>query len=268
MEYGNKLSEITKLTIMDIRKAFYFMKEGFDNIKLRFEEAKDYEKEFKYYIDMLEKDPSILEEKTPRGERFRDMKEKLFILSSMYKFAFEQQEVAYRMTHVFIISIYEASIKQLFKIALNEDDSLLLDDRSVIEALSKEEKTKIIKKKLGKLANVDKLHKFMKDRFKVDISTFSKWVDFREAFYRRHIIVHNHGIYDKQYLKKNRYPASLIGTEIKTDFDYIEKLHDNAIQFIGYLRNKILTRFGWGIIGTGTNIEEILDKIDSKILFI
>lgn len=258
MGYGNKLSEITILTIMDIRKAFYFMKEGFDNIKIRFEEAKDYEKEFKYYIGMLETDPSILEEETTRGDRFRDMKEKLFILSSMYKFAYEQQEVAYRMTHVFIISVYEASIKQLFKIALNEDDSLLIDDRS---AWSKEKK---IKKKLGKLVNVDKLHEFMKNRFKVDISTFSKWADFREAFYRRHIIVHNHGIYDEQYLKKTHYAASLIGTEIKTDFDYIEKLHDNAIQFIGYLRNKILTRFGWTIIGTGTNIEEILDTIKKK----
>ena len=264
MVYGNKLSEITKLTNMEIRKAFHFMKEGFDNIKFRFEEAKDYEKEFKYYIDVLEKDASILEEETPRGERFRDMKEKLFILSSMYKFAFEQQEVAYRMTHVFIISVYEASIKQLFKIALNEDDSLLIDDRSVIEAWSKEKKTKIIKKKLGKLANVDKLHEFMKNRFKVDISTFSKWADFREAFYRRHIIVHNHGIYDEQYLKKIHCPASLIGTEIKTDFDYIEKLHDNAIQFIGYLRNMILTRFGWAIIDTGTSIEEILDTIKKK----
>lgn len=264
MEYGNKLSEITKLTIMDIRKAFYFMKEGFDNIKFRFEEAKDYEKEFKYYIDMLEKDPSILEEDTPRGERFRDMKEKLFILSSMYKFAFEQQEVAYRMTHVFIISVYEAAIKQLFKIALNQDDSLLNYDKSVIETWSKEEKTKKIKKKLRGFANIDILHEFMNNEFKVDISTYPKWADFREAFYRRHIIVHNHGFYDERYQNKIHCPASLINTELKTDFDYIEKLHENAIQFIGYLQIKILTRFGWGIVGRGTEIEEILDIIKKK----
>lgn len=222
MDYGNKVSEITRLTIMDIRKAFYFMKEGFKNIESRFEEAESYEEEFEYDIDVLEENPSILEEKTPRGERFRDIKEKLFVISSMYKFAYEQQEVAYRMTHVFIISVYEAAIKKLLRIAHSEDSSLLAVDRS---ALSEEEMTKEIKKKLRSLANVDELHDFMQKKFGVDISTFSEWADFREAFYRRHVIVHNHGFYDAKYQEKMHCPASLIRTEIKTDFDYIEKLH-------------------------------------------
>lgn len=264
MEYGNKISEITELTIMDIRKAFHFMKDGFDNIKSRFEEAKDYENEFKYYIDVFHEDPSILEEKTPRGERFRDAKEKLYIVSSMYKFAFDQQEIAYRMTHVFIISVYEAAIKQLFKIALNEDPKLLADDRSIIDALSEEEKANKIKKKLDKIANVDKLHVFMQRKFEVDISNFSGWVNFKESFYRRHVIVHNHGIYDEKYQRNTHCHASLIRTKIKTDFGYIEKLHENTIQFIGYLRNKILTRFGWGIVGKGTSIDKILDTIRKK----
>ena len=111
---------------------------------------------------------------------------------------------------------------------------------------------------------MDKLHDFMQKRFEVDISYFSGWVAFREAFYRRHVIVHNHGIYDEKYQQNTRCHASLTGTKIKTDFDYIEKLHENTIQFIGYLQKLILTRFGWGIVGKGTNIEEILDTIKKK----
>jgi len=246
MDYGNKIREITELNIMDIRKAFYFIKDGFNNIKSRFEEAEEYEKEFKFYIDSLSKDPSILKEKTPRGDRFRDAKEKLFIVSSMFKFAFDQQEIAYRMAHVFIISIYEASIKQLFKVVFDVDQSLFVEDS------------------IDKIVNVDNLHSFMIRKFEVDISDFSEWGDFKEAFYRRHVIVHKHGTYDEKYQKKVGCHASIIETKVKTDFDYIEKLYKNTIGFIGYLQKLILTRFGWGVVGRGTNIEEILDTIKKK----
>lgn len=262
--FGNIINDFVTLAQMEVRKAFYFMKEGFKNIEARFEEAKSYEEEFKYEIEELKIDQLILKEETPRGKRFRDTLEKIDIVARMYEFANDQQEVAYRMTHVFIISIYEAFIKNAFKIVLKQKPSLLVSKNKslrTIKALSGDELKNLINLRLDNIANVDCLYDFMKNKFKVDLSTFPEWSDFREGFYRRHVIVHHHGIFSKKYQTNTSCSASLIGTEIKSNFAYIENLKDNTINFIDHLCTQILMHFSWSIIGKSRTAQEILDKL-------
>ena len=262
--FGNIINEFVTLAQMEVRKAFYFMKEGFKNIESRFEESKRFEEEFKYEIEVLKKDQLILKEKTPRGERFRNTLQKIDIVARMYEFANDQQEVAYRMAHVFIISIYESFIKNAFKIVLKQKPSLLVSKNKsllTIKALTDNKLKNLINKRLDNMANVDFLYDFMKNKFKVDLSTFPEWSDFREGFYRRHVIVHHHGIFSEKYQTNTSCSTSLIGTEIKSNFTYIENLKDNTINFIDHLSTQILLHFSWSFIGRSLTVQEILDKL-------
>jgi hypothetical protein len=75
----------------------------------------------------------------------------------------------------------------------------------------------------------DKLNK----TFSIDISKFDKFNIIHEAFCRRHAIVHNDGVIDKEYCKK--IPNSKIGERLSTDLQYIETLFTTIGQFIDYL---------------------------------
>ena len=75
----------------------------------------------------------------------------------------------------------------------------------------------------------DKLNK----TFSINISEFDKFDIIHEAFCRRHIIVHNDGVTDKEYCKK--IPNSQIGKKLSTDLQYIETLLATMGQFIDYL---------------------------------
>jgi len=69
--------------------------------------------------------------------------------------------------------------------------------------------------------------------FSIDISKFDKFNIIHEAFCRRHIIVHNDGITDKEYCRK--IPNSKKGEQLSTDLKYIETLFTTIGQFIDYL---------------------------------
>jgi len=77
----------------------------------------------------------------------------------------------------------------------------------------------------------DKLNK----AFSIDISKFDKFNIIHEAFCRRHVVVHNDGVTDKEYCKK--IPNSKIGKKLSTDLQYIETLLTTIGQFIDYLDN-------------------------------
>jgi hypothetical protein len=50
---------------------------------------------------------------------------------------------------------------------------------------------------------IDGLHKYLKTRnLGPDLSHYSDWIDFRELFYRRNIVVHNNCYPDQDYSKK------------------------------------------------------------------
>ena len=75
----------------------------------------------------------------------------------------------------------------------------------------------------------DKLNKM----FSIDISKFDKFNIIYEAFCRRHVIVHNDGVTDKEYCKK--IPNSKIRMHLSTDLQYIETLLTTMGHFIDYL---------------------------------
>lgn len=75
----------------------------------------------------------------------------------------------------------------------------------------------------------DKLNK----AFSIDVSKFDKFNIIHEAFCRRHIIVHNDSVTDKEYC--NKIPNSQRGKRLSTDLQYIETLLITMGEFIDYL---------------------------------
>lgn len=265
---GDELNEITILSNMEIRKAFYFMKEGFNNIERRFEEANRYKEEFRYYIEKIKNNPEILDEKTYSGSEAKEMLKRIDIIAKMYEFANDQQEIAYRMTHVFFISIYEAHIRNVLKIAFNQDQSLLVSKKTSLADISSKSPTEFkeyVNSRLDNLANVDHLEEFLDKKLRIKIiGIFAEWKSFVENFYRRHVIVHHHGIYSEKYVKKTGKPKSLIGTEIVTTFDYIKKMANNTCKLMGIITGYILSYFSWSISSRQPNPSEILNKLKRK----
>lgn len=78
----------------------------------------------------------------------------------------------------------------------------------------------------------DKLNK----AFSIDISKFDKFNIIHEAFCRRHIIVHNDSVTDKEYC--NKIPNSQRGKRLSTDLQYIETLLTTMGEFIDYLDDR------------------------------
>lgn len=243
----------------EIRRTFYFMKEGFKNIKKRFEEADKYKKEFEYDLSLLERNIQKLKNQDNFAKRLRDIVQPINILSRLYEFANIQQEIAYRMAHVYMISIYEGFVKEvLSQLFINYQD-LLVDAKNslnTIKNMTQDDLNKLILKKTKYLANVENLEILLNHpNLKIDINNkFSKWNSFKENYYRRHVIVHKHGIYDGKYVIYTNMPNKLIGTEIKTDFAYIKELANNVCDIMGFLISQILSTFGLSI--SGKDIED------------
>lgn len=243
----------------EIRRTFYFMKEGFKNIKKRFKEADQYKKEFEYGLSLLKRNLQKLKNQGNFAKRLRGIVQPIDILSRMYEYAKTQQEIAYRMAHVYMISIYEGFVKEVFSDIFMNYQHLMVDSKHsqiTIKKMTHSDLNKLILKKTKYIANVDELETLLNNpNLNIDINKkFSKWNSFRENYYRRHVIVHKHGTYDEKYVKNTNMSAKLIGTQLKTNFAYIKELANNVCDLMGFLISQILSTFGLSI--SGKDIED------------
>lgn len=81
--------------------------------------------------------------------------------------------------------------------------------------------------------NIDDVTEKLQKLFSIDISKCNDFSIIREAFYRRHVVVHNKGIADKKYCEK--IPNSQLGVELSTNYDYLATLFAAIGQLIDYL---------------------------------
>jgi len=81
--------------------------------------------------------------------------------------------------------------------------------------------------------NIDSVANALQQLFAIDISSFNDFAVIREAFYRRHVVVHNNGITDKKYCEK--IPNSRVGVKLSTNYEYLANLFAAIGQLIDYL---------------------------------
>lgn len=80
----------------------------------------------------------------------------------------------------------------------------------------------LIEKEIKQVLNLDieEINSYLKKTFKgIDLAKIKDWNDFKECFYRRHLIVHNNGMIDKKYCIKTGYSGKL--TSLTVDEDYL-----------------------------------------------
>jgi len=113
------------------------------------------------------------------------------------------------MSLVFLISQFEIFLEQMISITLQKNPGPIMEKNITLKQLAewksfKKAKEQIIEKEIHnvRLTSPENVDSYFSRMFKVQLSTFPKWSEFRERFYRRHAIVHNSGEPDHAYLEK------------------------------------------------------------------
>jgi len=151
------------------------------------------------------------------------------------------------MSLVFLIVIFEDFLQQILTISYRKKPEAL---RSCQKRLSYEELLKfgdisdvkegIIEKETGIVnEDIETIREYVQKKFGIDISVLSSenrqklhalaskifktnkpynWVDFKERFYRRNVIIHNSGIPNKIYRQKTGYQGNNEELNVSTEY--------------------------------------------------
>lgn len=144
---------------------------------------------------------------------------------------------------IYLITTFEAFLKDTFKIELKNDLRLLSSNKEmthgeILKSKSLDElKDKILEKESEGLMDkdIEKLGKKLAEDFKIHLTGKDNWKDFTERFYRRHVIVHNNSVPDEKY----RFFTKSNTQELKTDQKYILK----SVELFGEYSKEITQTF-------------------------
>lgn len=155
-----------------------------------------------------------------------------------------QPELFFDMTLTHTVTVFEDLLKDLLKFAFLSNPNKLKSENTMtyeqalsfksIRDLSEHLATVRVNKILEK--NIDDVAKQVKRLFSIDLALFDDFHIVREASYRRNVVVHNASIIDNIYHRKLH--NSKIGTELHTDFNYMEILFDAIARFIDFLDDR------------------------------
>lgn len=113
------------------------------------------------------------------------------------------------MSLVYLVSQFENFFQLMISCTLEKMPGPILEKTLTLKELTewknvKEAKRRIIEKEIHdiKLANPDDADEYFSKKFKVRLSAHPRWCEFKERFYRRHIIIHRFGEPDQKYLVK------------------------------------------------------------------
>jgi len=118
------------------------------------------------------------------------------------------------MSIVYLITEFEGFLKRiLLNVFYIKPQILHASDKSVSfsEVFATKDRDSLIRVMIEKEINnlikddIDEISKYLKKQFKIDLSKNKDWNQFKERFYRRHIIIHNNLYPDEKYRKKSGY---------------------------------------------------------------
>lgn len=133
-----------------------------------------------------------------------------------------------KMSVTHLIIMFEDFLGKNLKLAfLNNPDILKSDSKlsfidiinladydSILEEMIVRKSKDIVKK------DINEIGKTLFEFFKLDLINDKDWIKFTEIFYRRHVIVHNKGISDKEYVE---HTGNSINIDLTPDDKYIKE---------------------------------------------
>jgi hypothetical protein len=75
---------------------------------------------------------------------------------------------------------------------------------------------KVVESQVG--SDIEELGKYLKSSLKLDVTNRDDWKQFKEYFYRRHMIVHSYGYPDPKYIEKTGYSGPLDWMEVSNEY--------------------------------------------------
>ena len=144
------------------------------------------------------------------------------------------------MILIYLITIFEEFLDNLLSSLFRERPEILKSSRRSItyqEVFQHADLLKVGSKREDRSVidlDVDKLSKYLSTKFKLNLNQRRDWGQFKEFFYRRHIILHNYGYPDSIYIAKiNRKVHDDEWLEI--DNTYLAKAFDIFEKYSNYI---------------------------------
>ena len=90
--------------------------------------------------------------------------------------------------------------------------------------------------------SIDDFAKFFSDRFNIELSSFPRWSELREATYRRHVIIHNRAVTNDRYCKATGFKKRNV--HIHTDITYCRSTGEALLEFVDFVHERIVAKLG------------------------
>ncbi|PJC49756.1 MAG: hypothetical protein CO032_08295 [Nitrosopumilales archaeon CG_4_9_14_0_2_um_filter_34_16] len=154
------------------------------------------------------------------------------------------------MSLVYLITEFEEFLKDIVTAAIIIEPKILKKSGKSIdfhEILSTKDRDTLIdvmrEKEVKSLINgdIDEIAAYLKKQFKIDLSSHKDWNQFKERFYRRHILIHNSLKPDKKYRAKSGYKGKEHQLSI-TNF-YLKRSITLYKKFAKHITNEMIKKF-------------------------
>ncbi|MBM4141310.1 MAG: hypothetical protein FJ242_07495 [Nitrospira sp.] len=162
----------------------------------------------------------------------------------------KHSEFLAEMTLVYLISFFEAFVKDYLRAILTSRSEILSSKKILIfeEVATFQSMRELVRymaeKEVAGLAydSVDDVANYFNAKFNINfVRDFLLWPIIREASYRRNIVVHNLGITDKTYCLKTGHKK--MGEHLDTSIEYVVKVCDAAIDCIHFTHKRAKKKF-------------------------
>jgi hypothetical protein len=151
--------------------------------------------------------------------------------TEMYNHREHVRRSSKEMILVYLIIIFEEFLNNLLSTLFRKRPEILKSSQKnitfeeVVQYADLHELLKGISKKEAQSKinlDIDELGKYLHKMFKLNLEQRRDWNQFKEFFYRRHVIVHNYGYPDSIYIAKTKYKGQ--GDEwLEISNEYLEK---------------------------------------------
>lgn len=206
--------------------------------------------ELETLANAISKAAEAAKNKTKFSEISLDLSDKVTKIAMGYLANQQHQTILAEMVLIHLFSYLEALLTDyLATIYLHRPSMMAGAGKIDIElALSfksmKKMKERLAQRESRKISygNIDDFDKYFRDKFNLDIRTFSGWQELREAYFRRNVIVHNQGRINEQYLKAVS-GKMYLDQFLLTDTGYVSQKTELVIEFVSFFHAKVLSGF-------------------------
>ena len=157
------------------------------------------------------------------------------------------------MTLVYLMALFEGFNKKFFlALLMNKPEQMksrkkTINFEKLVEFDSLENLHKYLAEKItNKLGykDIDKFKNFLSEQYNINLDKeFESWEALRDNYYRRNIIVHNHGRISELCIKKLNISPDLLNSKPIMNIDYLAEASNNLKSYMDFIFITIKEKF-------------------------